>query len=194
MAVRSVLRASRPLSPRKIPGTHFCQRLSRYQGHSAAGKLNQLIYLAPTQRLLAICALPNNLNVRFVKICSSAGFNKSLVNNKPFVISSVRNHLLWFVSPFPCQAVRSRQRIEWPPLWALKPITASSNGNGQLFSLNSVIISLEPIYFVNQHTTVLINSQNYPLQALVESPVAWDTFALNSVGKIMFHYWILHVR
>ena len=27
-----------PLSPVNIPGTHFCQRLSRLQGHSATGK------------------------------------------------------------------------------------------------------------------------------------------------------------
>jgi hypothetical protein len=35
----SASRAGRPLPPRKIPGTHFCQRLSRPQGHSAAGRI-----------------------------------------------------------------------------------------------------------------------------------------------------------
>jgi hypothetical protein len=40
MAVRmSALRAGRPLPPRKIPGTHFCYKLSRPQGHSAAGRI-----------------------------------------------------------------------------------------------------------------------------------------------------------
>jgi hypothetical protein len=28
-----------PSTPRKIPDTHFCQRLSRSQGHSVAGKV-----------------------------------------------------------------------------------------------------------------------------------------------------------
>jgi hypothetical protein len=28
-----------PFIPRKIPGTHFCQRLSRPQGHIAAGRI-----------------------------------------------------------------------------------------------------------------------------------------------------------
>jgi hypothetical protein len=38
MAVRlSALRAGRPLPPRKIPGTHLYEWLSRPQGHSAAG-------------------------------------------------------------------------------------------------------------------------------------------------------------
>jgi hypothetical protein len=38
MAVRlSVLRAGRPLPPRKIPDTHFCSSLSRLQGHNAPG-------------------------------------------------------------------------------------------------------------------------------------------------------------
>jgi hypothetical protein len=31
--------AGRPLPTRKIPGTHFCQRLSRTQSHSAAGRI-----------------------------------------------------------------------------------------------------------------------------------------------------------
>jgi hypothetical protein len=35
----SALRAGRPLTPRKILGTHFFQRLSRPQGHSAAGRI-----------------------------------------------------------------------------------------------------------------------------------------------------------
>jgi hypothetical protein len=40
MAVRlSALRAGRSLPPRKIPGTHFCQRLSRPQGHSTAERI-----------------------------------------------------------------------------------------------------------------------------------------------------------
>jgi hypothetical protein len=34
----SALRAGRPLPSRKIPGIHLCWRLSRTQGHSAAGK------------------------------------------------------------------------------------------------------------------------------------------------------------
>jgi hypothetical protein len=42
MAVRSALRAVRPLPPRKIPDTHFCQRLSRLQSHSAAGKIRTI--------------------------------------------------------------------------------------------------------------------------------------------------------
>jgi hypothetical protein len=31
-----------PFTPRKIPGTHFCSRLSRPQGHSAAGKIGSI--------------------------------------------------------------------------------------------------------------------------------------------------------
>jgi hypothetical protein len=39
MAVRlSALRAGRALPPRNLPGTHFCYRLSRPQGRSAAGR------------------------------------------------------------------------------------------------------------------------------------------------------------
>jgi hypothetical protein len=31
-----------PPPPREIPGTHFCYRLSRPQGHSAAGKIKSI--------------------------------------------------------------------------------------------------------------------------------------------------------
>jgi hypothetical protein len=31
-----------PFAPRKIPGTHFCQRLSRPQGHSATGRIRSI--------------------------------------------------------------------------------------------------------------------------------------------------------
>jgi hypothetical protein len=38
----SALRAGRPLTPTKIPGTHFCQGLSRPQGHSAARRIRSI--------------------------------------------------------------------------------------------------------------------------------------------------------
>jgi hypothetical protein len=31
-----------PFTTRKIPGTHFCQRLSRPQDHSAAGRIRSI--------------------------------------------------------------------------------------------------------------------------------------------------------
>jgi hypothetical protein len=31
-----------PFTPRKIPGTHFCYRLRRPQGHSAAGRIRSI--------------------------------------------------------------------------------------------------------------------------------------------------------
>jgi hypothetical protein len=43
MAVRVwAWRAGRPSHRRKIPGTHFCSRLSRTQGHSAAGRFRAI--------------------------------------------------------------------------------------------------------------------------------------------------------
>jgi hypothetical protein len=43
MAVRlPALRAGRPSPPRKIPGTHFYQRLSRPEDHSAAGRVRSI--------------------------------------------------------------------------------------------------------------------------------------------------------
>jgi hypothetical protein len=43
IAVRlSDLRTGRPLTPRKIPGTHFCYRLSQTHGHSAAGRVRKV--------------------------------------------------------------------------------------------------------------------------------------------------------
>jgi hypothetical protein len=43
MVVRlSALHADHPLAPRKIPGTHFCQRPSWPQGHSVAGRVRSI--------------------------------------------------------------------------------------------------------------------------------------------------------
>jgi hypothetical protein len=42
MAVSSALLAGRPLLPRKIPGTHFSQRLNLPQDHSAAGRITSI--------------------------------------------------------------------------------------------------------------------------------------------------------
>jgi hypothetical protein len=63
MAVRlSALPAGRPLSPRKIPGTHFCQRLGRPQGHRADGRIRsiEIIHLigSRSRDLLACSIVP----------------------------------------------------------------------------------------------------------------------------------------
>jgi hypothetical protein len=43
MTVRfSALRSGRPITPRKILGTRFCQRLGRTQSHSAAGRIRSI--------------------------------------------------------------------------------------------------------------------------------------------------------
>jgi hypothetical protein len=43
MVVRlSAPHAGHNLTPRKIPGTHFCERLSRPHGHSAAGRIRSI--------------------------------------------------------------------------------------------------------------------------------------------------------
>jgi hypothetical protein len=31
-----------PFTPRKIPGTHFCQRLSQHQGHNVTGRIRSI--------------------------------------------------------------------------------------------------------------------------------------------------------
>jgi hypothetical protein len=40
-----------PLNPKKIPGTHFCWRLSRPQGHSAAGWISQFKNLMTSSKI-----------------------------------------------------------------------------------------------------------------------------------------------
>jgi hypothetical protein len=52
-----------PFSPRKIPGTHFCQRLSRPQGHSAAGRIRPIekssdLIENRTRDIPACCVVP----------------------------------------------------------------------------------------------------------------------------------------
>jgi hypothetical protein len=56
----SALRAGRPLPPRKIPGTHFCQTLSPPQGHSAAWRIRSIDksnYIGNGTRDLPACSI-----------------------------------------------------------------------------------------------------------------------------------------
>ena len=59
----SALRTSRLYPPENIPGTHFCQRLSQPQGHSAAGRIMSMknsndTIGNPTRDLPACSAVP----------------------------------------------------------------------------------------------------------------------------------------
>ena len=64
MVVRlSALRTGRLYDPGNIPGTHLCYRLSRPQGHNAAGRIilikisNEIVWNR-TRDLPACCAVP----------------------------------------------------------------------------------------------------------------------------------------
>jgi hypothetical protein len=67
MAVRlSALRVGHHLPHRKIPGTRFCYRLSRPQGHSAAGRIRwtEKIHLIGTRsRNLPACSTVSGVSV-----------------------------------------------------------------------------------------------------------------------------------
>jgi hypothetical protein len=63
-----------PLSPGNIPGTHFCKRLSRPQGHSAAGRImsmkNSNYTIGNRSRDLPVCsAVPQQLRHRVPPLC-----------------------------------------------------------------------------------------------------------------------------
>jgi hypothetical protein len=69
MAVRlSALNAGLTFTPRKIPGTHFCQRMSRPQGHSAAGRIRSIEKCNDignrTRHLLACSIVPQPTRTR----------------------------------------------------------------------------------------------------------------------------------
>jgi hypothetical protein len=57
-------------TPRKIPGTHFCQRLSRPQGHSAAGRIRSIKKKSNDLIGNRTCDLP---------ACSSASTNYAIL-------------------------------------------------------------------------------------------------------------------
>jgi hypothetical protein len=70
MAVRlSVLRAGRPLPSREIPGTHFCWRLSRPQGHSAAGRIRWIekIHIGTRTCDLPACSIVPQLRSPYIR-------------------------------------------------------------------------------------------------------------------------------
>jgi hypothetical protein len=61
-----------PFAPRKIPGTHFCYRLSEPQGHSAAGRIRSTeksnILIGNRNRGLPACSIVPQLTTLSRKI------------------------------------------------------------------------------------------------------------------------------
>jgi hypothetical protein len=74
-----------PFTPRKIPGTHFCQKLSRPQGHSAAGRIrsteksNDLIRNR-TRDLLACSIAPQPTTLLRVPLYSGSAYANTILN------------------------------------------------------------------------------------------------------------------
>jgi hypothetical protein len=71
----TALSAGRPLSSRKIPGTHFCLRLCRRQGHNAAGRIRSI-------------EKPNDLigiRTRDLPACSIVPHPTTLPHDIPFI-------------------------------------------------------------------------------------------------------------
>jgi hypothetical protein len=109
MTVRlSALYAGCPLPPRKIPGTHFSQRLSRPQGHSGTGRIRKIenIHLTGTRTHdLPTCSivpqptmLPRRAPIKDwdIKLCSLLNYSLCTrsVNNSDYSIECLVISLL----------------------------------------------------------------------------------------------------
>jgi hypothetical protein len=92
MAVRSALCAGRPLPPMKIPGAHFCYRLSRGQDHSSAEMIrsieklidligNQARYLAACSIVPQLTILPRAFKLLDITHKTMSNFYRSLIHN-----------------------------------------------------------------------------------------------------------------
>jgi hypothetical protein len=98
-----------PFTPRKVPGTHFCWRLSRPQSHSAAGRIrsiensNNVIGNGCSVTLVIICQsarhhMPGdgNLNVGDgfrTSICPHVSFPKLVKGFRLNLVSEVRTNI-----------------------------------------------------------------------------------------------------
>jgi hypothetical protein len=105
MAVRlSALRAGWPSLPRKIPGTHFCQRLNRTQGHSAAGRITSI-------------EKSNDLTwnrIRYLPACSIVPQPTTLYRGSPIQPVRLEYHMLVTLTGFlilRATVVRARDHI-----------------------------------------------------------------------------------
>ena len=106
----SALRTSRRYSPGNIPGMHFCQRLSRPQGHNVAGKIRPMKKSNDntgnrTRDLPACSAVLNRLrhNVLHSSIKLSRTSRRARLQSSWFVISLERYEIVfstifWYIS------------------------------------------------------------------------------------------------
>jgi hypothetical protein len=127
MAVRlSDLRAGHPLSPRKIPGTHFCKRLSFPQGHSATGRIRSIeksndLIGNRTHDLTACSVVPQRNTL------PRAPFNTQYLFNK-FTLSLLSNRFTarareWFCNLFKYLSLRFISLFTvfiWRSVWILE--------------------------------------------------------------------------
>jgi hypothetical protein len=123
-----------PFTPRKIPGTHYCQRLSRPQGHSATGKITSIEksndLIGNRTRYLPACSIqPHGLiiilfhSLSFVSFYFSFCSFSSCISSSPLSRSSI--FIFTFISFSLCSSSSSvlsflssspYSSVSWPAL------------------------------------------------------------------------------
>ena len=107
-AVRSALRAGRLYPQGNIPGTHFCQRLSQPQGHSATGRIMSTKNSNDTQGF-------EPANFRLVTQCLKQLGQKVTLNRKnktDYQLDTIIQLLVCFTTGFGLHVSILRDRLQ----------------------------------------------------------------------------------
>jgi hypothetical protein len=77
-----------PFTPRKIPGTHFCWRLSRTQGHSVAGRIRstEKSYITKTSCDMLVPVYQTTWSRKTVILILTAVRTQSLIKLSDYVL------------------------------------------------------------------------------------------------------------
>jgi hypothetical protein len=95
-----------PFTPRKVPGTHFCLRLSRLQGHSALERFRLIKKsndrIGDRTRDLPGCSIvpqPTTLPYSYIPVLDEFRLVRAITKQNPYIFSEVtlRSHPLLVV-------------------------------------------------------------------------------------------------
>ena len=123
-----------PLPPGNTPGTHFCQRLSRPQGHSA------------TKRIMSMKNSSDNIGnrTRDLPVCSVVIYIYIyMVTTRLDAILAVRDLIQKYYASL-CPPSQTASVVQWLACWPLAPKFAGSNPAEAVGFLRGVIILSMP--------------------------------------------------
>ena len=143
MVMLSALSTGRLYPPGNIPGTHFCQRLSRPQGHSSAGRIISMKNFNDTignqtRDLLACSSVPQPTTIPRVPP-SKGNITTIFQSRRKADVTKFTFQIIWYLTP-------KSNHLQTIRLLLLRP-PAKENKNSEAYVTNYTKFNINLDYF-----------------------------------------------